>query len=139
MYEDPKNNETVEEELGADSWYAAEAPSAAAREPVSPEIKKKSGLSAGKVIALLLACLLLGLWLIPCVACGEGAEEPVGFVQEAEADPLGAIVISYDTPTLKYTVDLFRMNKENCCLTRIWMKDPFRQIRKITGKWKKSL
>ncbi len=63
MYEDPKNNETAEERSGADSWYAAEAPSAAAqaaREPVSPEIKKKSGLSAGKVIALLLACLLLG-------------------------------------------------------------------------------
>ena len=84
-----------------------------------------------------LACLLVCLLLAPGGAFGE--EEPVYFVQRAERDCIGTITIAYDTPTLKYTIETFLMNGERCYLTRIWMKDPARQIRKATGKWKKSL
>ena len=86
-----------------------------------------------KVIAWALACLLL----LPGAACG--GEEPVGFVAAAEADCIGTMILTYDAPTLKYTIETFRMNGEKCFLTRVWMKDPVKQIRKDTGKWKKTL
>ena len=61
-------------------------------------------------------------------------------MQNAEADCFGRMVVTYDTPTLKYTIETFLMSGGvRCYLTRVWMKDPARQIRKVTGKWKKSL
>ena len=83
------------------------------------------------------ACLLACLLLISAAAYGE--EEPVYFVQKAESNCIGTIQVAYDAPTLKYTIETFLMNGERCYLTRIWIKDPEKQIRKVTGKWKKSL
>ena len=83
-----------------------------------------------------LACALALMLLIPGAA---PAEEPVYFVQDAEADCFGTMVVSYDTHTLKYTIESFLTNGERCYLTRIWMKDPAKQIRKATGKWRKGL
>ena len=86
-----------------------------------------------RIIAGLLAILLL----IPCIAGGE--EEPVYFVQKAERDCIGTMVATYDAPTLKYTIETFLMNGERCYLTRVWIKEPVKQIRKVTGKWGKTL
>ena len=85
-----------------------------------------------KILACLLACLLL----CPAIA---GAEEPADFIGEAERNSLGKVFRTYDTPTLKYTIEHFRMHGEKCYLTRIWVRDPVRQIRKATGDWKKKL
>lgn len=89
-----------------------------------------------RLIARLLLCLLICL-LLPAAAFGE--EEPVYFVEKADRECIGTMVVAYDTHTLKYTIETFLINGEKCYLTRIWMKEPARQIRKVTGKWKKSL
>ena len=80
-----------------------------------------------------LLCMLLCLVLCPVLA---GAEEPADFFDNAEAEAVGKIIRTYDSPTLKYTVEQFIMEKERCYLTRIWVQDPARQIRKVTAAWK---
>ena len=81
-------------------------------------------------------CLLLCLLLIPFTA---GAEEPADFFESIEADAVGKIVRRYDSPTLKYTIERFTMEGEKCYLSRIWVQDPSRQIRKATADWKKNV
>ena len=81
-------------------------------------------------------CLLLCLALIPFTA---GAEEPADFFDNVEADRIGRIVRQYDSPTLKYAVERFSMEGERCYLSRIWVQDPSRQIRKATADWKKNV
>ncbi len=78
--------------------------------------------------------LLLLLYLVPVVpASGE------------EAQPLreyafsGKVKRSYDSETLKYTVESFRLGGETCYLSKIWMQDPGKQIRKAASEWKKNL
>ena len=61
------------------------------------------------------------------------------FFQEAEAQTVGRIVRTYDSPTLKYTVEKFLMEGEICYLSRIWVQEPSRQIRKATSDWKKNV
>ena len=85
------------------------------------------------------ACLLLCLLLFPLTAPAEEEEEPKYFVSEAEADSFGRMFQTYDTPTLKYTMEVFTMEGEQCYLTRVWVRDPARQIRKVTSAWKKKL
>ena len=46
---------------------------------------------------------------------------------------------SYDSDTLKYTVETFLLSKVRCYLTKIWVQDPARQIRKATADWEKNL
>ena len=82
--------------------------------------------------------LSLFLCLMLCSAAAE-AEEPADFFENAEAEAVGKIVRTYDSPTLKYTVEKFIMEKERCYLARIWVQDPARQIRKATAAWKKSI
>ena len=86
-------------------------------------------------LVLWLLCLLL--------AAGYGgaalAEEPVNFVSDAEADSVGVMKYSLDTPTLKYTIEVFVMHGERCYLTRLWVQDPARQIQKATAEWRKTL
>ena len=83
-----------------------------------------------------LLCLLLCLMLLPVLAA---AEEPADFFENAEAEAVGKIIRTYDSPTLKYTVEQFIMEKERCYLSRIWVQDPARQIRKATAEWKKNI
>ena len=86
-----------------------------------------------------ISCLMI-LALLGFAAAAGAEEEPAHFVQNAEADCFGKMVAAYDTATLKYTIETFLMNGGvRCYLTRVWIKDPARQIRKATGKWKKSL
>ena len=84
-----------------------------------------------------LLCLLLCLLLYPFTAMAE--EEPVSFFDDVEKDSVGRIFRTYDSPTLKYTIESFVMHGEKCFLTRIWVKDPARQIRKVTSVWEKRL
>ena len=83
----------------------------------------------------------LALLLLFCLCCPAAApaEEPDAFVKYAEAHSFGKMVVTYDAPTLKYTLEAFYMNGELCYLTRLWMKEPDRQIRKVTAAWKKGL
>ena len=62
-----------------------------------------------------ISCLLICFLLIPAAVSAE--EEAVHFVQNAEADCFGKMVVTYDTPTLKYTIETFLMNGERCYLT----------------------
>jgi len=82
-----------------------------------------------------LLCLLLCLLLCPFAA----AEEPADFIRNTELDSIGKLIRTYDTPTLKYTMEKFLMEGEICWLTRIWVQDPGRQIRKATSQWKENL
>ena len=77
-----------------------------------------------------LLCIALCLLLCPLAAA---AEEPASFFDDVERDSVGRIVRTYDSPTLKYTMEKFRMAREICYLTRIWVQDPARQIRKATS------
>ncbi len=81
-----------------------------------------------------LLCLLLCLLILPVQA---GAEE--SFFEAAEKDALGRIVRTFDSPTLKYQMEKFKMDNEICYLTRIWVQDPARQIRKATSNWKEDV
>ena len=83
-----------------------------------------------------LLCILLFLMLCTTAVT---AEEPVSFFDDVEADSVGRIVRTYDSPTLKYSMEKFRMEGEICYLTRIWMQDPARQIRKATSPWKEDV
>lgn len=80
------------------------------------------------VLILCLACRMLPAW----------AEEPDGFFDRVEADSVGKIFRSYDSPTLKYTAESFTMDHAKCYLVRLWVRDPERQIRKATADWKKN-
>lgn len=84
-----------------------------------------------RLIALLI-CLML---IVPAAL----AEEPASFFEDAEAQKQGRITRTYDSPTLKYTVEKFLYDREICYLTRIWVQDPARQIRKATSDWKKNV
>ena len=81
-----------------------------------------------------LLCLLLCLLMLPLQA---GAEE--SFFEEAEKDALGRIVRTFDSPTLKYQMEKFKMDNEICYVTRIWVKDPAKQIKKATSNWKEDV
>ena len=81
-----------------------------------------------------LLCLLLCLLVLPLHAGAEGS-----FFEAAEKDALGRIVRTFDSPTLKYQMEKFKMDNEICYLTRIWVKDPAKQIRKATSNWKEDV
>ena len=83
-----------------------------------------------------LICLVLCLLLALPAAV---AEEPAAFFEDAEAQKFGKITRTYNSPTLKYTVDKFLLDREISYLTRVWVQDPGRQIRKATSAWKKNV
>lgn len=83
--------------------------------------------------------LCLALCLALCVPEAALAEEPSSFFGDAEAGKHGRIIRTYDSPTLKFTVDRFLMDKEICYLSRIWVQEPERQIRKATSDWHKNV
>ena len=83
-----------------------------------------------------LLCMMLCFLLCAAAAA---AEEPASFFENAERDSVGRTVRTYDSPTLKYVQEKFHMEGEVCYLTRIWVSDPARQIRKATSKWEKDV
>ncbi len=83
-----------------------------------------------------LLCLALCLALVPAAVL---AEAPASFFDDAEAQKIGRITRTYDSPTLKFTMDRFLFDKEICYLTRVWVQEPDRQIRKATSDWHKNV
>lgn len=90
-----------------------------------------------RFLAFLLAVLALPVF-VRAETAGE-PEEPVHFVADAETDSIGTMIHSFDTPTLKFTLERFVMTSEKCYLIRIWVRNPAEQIRKKTAQWEKGL
>lgn len=51
----------------------------------------------------------------------------------------GEVVAAYESPTLRYSVERLTYEKAACYVTKIWMADPGRQIRKGTAAWREGL
>lgn len=77
------------------------------------------------LIVLLLCCLC-----IP--ACAETCPP-------REYDFLGEPVALYESDTLRYDIELFHYEEAVCYLTKLWMADPGRQIKKATATWETDL
>ena len=45
----------------------------------------------------------------------------------------------YDSESLKYRIETFKVKGCRCYLVKLWMRDPGKQIRKATAKWKKNI
>ena len=99
------------------------------------------------IVARRFWCLLLVLACCLCAACAGGE---TGFVAEdgdteyppMEYEPLPFSVrqsARYESDTLIYTIESFSLDSNLCLLTRIWVKDPARQIRKVNAPWGESL
>ncbi len=84
-----------------------------------------------KRMRILLAVMLL---LLPVFSCAGEESFPVRGYEFS-----GTVKRSYDSDTLKYTVESFRLYGERCYLSKIWMQDPGKQIRKATSEWRKNL
>jgi len=82
-----------------------------------------------------LAALML-LCLLPfCPPGGSAeAEAPLYTVKDRK------VHTTYDTDTLKYTIEKMRINRtEECYLTTVWVQDPARQIKKAISPWHEAI
>ena len=84
-----------------------------------------------RTVCLLLACLLVFLCLPS--ACAEEAAPPREYAFQKK------ILYTYDTETLRFQVERFVYGGTDCYLTKVWMADPGRQIRKVTADWGKNI
>ena len=89
-------------------------------------------MKSGKRLLTLMVCLVLAGCAIPAAR----AEEPLPVYPHSFS---GKTVATYDTPTLKYAVELFYFKNAACYVSKIWMADPGRQIRKGTANWEVDL
>ena len=76
------------------------------------------------------------VWLALLMMCTSALAEPLP-VYPYEWQ--GQVKRTYQSDTLKFTVERFEYEKVCCYVTKIWMADPGRQIRKATGVWEESL
>jgi len=81
-----------------------------------------------------LICLLLCL-LLPAVVWGEELE----IYPQREYEFNHRAYRSYDSETLKYKMETFNIHGVRCYLTKVWVRDPARQIRKVTADWEKNI
>lgn len=84
----------------------------------------------------IIVCAALALVLCWAACSPSLAEEPLPVYPYAFS---GKVVASYDTPTLRYTVESFYYQYASCYVAKIWMADPGRQIRKGTANWEVDL
>ena len=49
------------------------------------------------------------------------------------------ISAQYESDTVKYTIESFTLDSIPCLLTKVWVRDPQRQIRKANAPWGESL
>lgn len=80
-----------------------------------------------------IAALLLVLLLLPAACLAEA----LPFYDYAWTTKINRR--HYDSDTLKYTVESTRIYNTKCFVTKVWMADPGRQIKKATGVWEESL
>lgn len=81
-----------------------------------------------KKFAVLLVCLL-------CLISAAQAEPLPPYAHEF----MGETVALYESNTLKYTIEEFAYETSFGYVTKLWMADPGRQIRKATAVWETSL
>ena len=86
-----------------------------------------------------LFCLLAALlWLWPAACAGEAS---AGFTVEDEEYPPAEYAfdkkdsVRYESDTLIYTIESFTLDGVLCLLTKVWVQDPARQIRKANAPW----
>ena len=85
----------------------------------------------GKRFLLMLVCIILNQ------GSALGAKTVPTELQELPA--FGVLSRTFDSETLQYTVEKFTMDGAVCFLTKIWMTDPGRQIRKATAEWRENI
>ena len=90
-----------------------------------------------------LACLLLALLIF----CGAAAEDIPGgdtsgtddVCPPEEYELTGKLRFRYESDTLRFTIESITPGNVHCILTKVWVQDPARQIRKVCAPWGKSL
>lgn len=80
-----------------------------------------------------LAVILAALTLAPLLAF---AQEPL---PQRVYDYNKRVVRKYDSDSLKYTVETMKLYGVKCYLVKVWVRDPARQIRKVTAEWKTNI
>ena len=80
-----------------------------------------------------LICLLLCLMALPLWAGGEEVFPPREYEFTHKA------YRQYDSTTLKYKMETFKIQGVRCYLTKVWLWDPGKQIRKVTSEWRKNI
>ena len=83
--------------------------------------------------------LVLLYALAPGMTASAFAEETQEICPPREYAFAGAVKRTYDSPSLKYTVESFRLEKVLCYLSKIWVRDPGQQIKKGTAEWRKNI
>ena len=78
-----------------------------------------------------IAALLLLLCLLP-LSSVTAEESPYTYTDQKE-------MAVYDSETLKYTLSSCKVNGTVCYITKLWVKDPARQIKKAISPWHKAL
>lgn len=112
-------------------------------------------MSGKSAVSLIILIVLLFTFTAASAAAGQSSSSPSegadkSSSQNTEADisisfpPAeysfsGKQVRSYDSETLKYSVESFEYNKAFCYLSKIWLQDPGKQIRKVTSAWRKNI
>ena len=80
------------------------------------------------MIKRLIVCFLC--LMLPVAALAEGFY-PYDFS--------GEVVASYDTDSLRYSVEAFTYEDAACYVSKVWMADPGQQIKKATAHWERDL
>ena len=83
--------------------------------------------------------LVLCLWGCLAASLGAAAEEKTVYPPETYAFQGAKVVRTYESETLKITVTRFYLDDVTCYLSKIWVQDPARQIRKVTAEWRKNI
>ena len=91
-------------------------------------------------------CLLLALLYVSGAACSGMEAEDADFPEEKTVFPPETyaftgrrVSVRYESETLVYTVESFTLDAVQCLLTKIWVRDPERQIRKVNAPWREDL
>lgn len=80
--------------------------------------------------------LLSMLLILLMLCCTAALAEPLPEYAYAFS---GEVVESYDSPTLRFDVERVELADTLCYVTKVWMAEPGRQIKKATATWEKSL
>ena len=98
-----------------------------------------------KGLSLVLSLMLCLLGLLPAAMAEEKAETenvlPDDYVYPVEEyeNFTHKTTRTYDSETLKYRIETFKVKGCRCFLVKIWLQDPGKQIRKATAQWKKNI
>ncbi len=90
-----------------------------------------------KRLSCLLAVLIIGL-----AGAGGLAEESLPELPPEPREEYaysGTKARQYDSETLQYTVEKIKIDGVVCYLSKIWVADPARQIKKQTAEWRKNI